>query len=384
MGLHACHFDYLPANLMPHDTPPAKALRFRSVFISHSSSDKHVALEFVKKMEAHGCKCWISCRDIPPGAEWDYEVIQALKAAEAIILLLTTSANKSKHVLNEVKSARTADKPIICIRLDGTKASDQLKFWISTQNYLDAAANIQSLETLVQPILEGSSILHPLTKSPWKPIALIAIAVALAIAGWSVWRTRSAPDLAPAIPIQTPALSPGSTAGAPPQASMPAPAPPPVPTPAPEPVAQANASAVLPKIELLTPDGKQPLAGQTVDVVRLPDEMDPSTGTAWEFKKNGVHVLFKLKSSLPSPPNAYNIEVLYNVYVDSAAATAPPWSPVSRVTHSGSPFSYFGQYVYGPAIGSDAVDVFIPLYTGKHGFRPEGLLPVHVVISAVA
>ena len=58
---------------------PIEQLRFKTVFISYSTKDENLALEFVKRMEALGCECWIACQKVRPGNEWDYEVIQALK-----------------------------------------------------------------------------------------------------------------------------------------------------------------------------------------------------------------------------------------------------------------------------------------------------------------
>ena len=77
----------------------------RDAFISYSSNDKGVAESLCALIEERGLTCWIAPRDVSPGAVWDEAILDAIDQSESLILLLSTHANESAYVKNEVNRA---------------------------------------------------------------------------------------------------------------------------------------------------------------------------------------------------------------------------------------------------------------------------------------
>jgi len=58
--------------------------------------------------------CWIAPRDIPPGADYPTAIVEAIRSARVLALLLTEHAAGSPHVLSEVRRADSGE----CIMSD--------------------------------------------------------------------------------------------------------------------------------------------------------------------------------------------------------------------------------------------------------------------------
>lgn len=74
-----------------------------AVFTSYASQDAAVANAAVVALERQGLKCWIAPRDVMPGAFYVDEIVRAIDATKAIVLVLSQSAAASHHVLREVE-----------------------------------------------------------------------------------------------------------------------------------------------------------------------------------------------------------------------------------------------------------------------------------------
>jgi hypothetical protein len=77
----------------------------RHLFISYASADQAIALEVCALLEARGVSCWIAPRDVAPGSKWDESILDAIESASAFLLVLTTAANETSYVSNEVNEA---------------------------------------------------------------------------------------------------------------------------------------------------------------------------------------------------------------------------------------------------------------------------------------
>ena len=75
------------------------------VFISHSSKDKEIADKVVQYFEDKGLSCWISSRDIVPGAEWAAAISTAITASKVFLLIYTENSAASEQVVREVSLA---------------------------------------------------------------------------------------------------------------------------------------------------------------------------------------------------------------------------------------------------------------------------------------
>lgn len=108
------------------------------VFLSHSSKNESVTDVICKSLEAGGIRCWLSSRDIPPGANWGEAIIDGINASRVMVVILTADSNKSQHVVREVERAVNFSIPIIPIRIDDIPLSKSLEYFLSMANWLDA------------------------------------------------------------------------------------------------------------------------------------------------------------------------------------------------------------------------------------------------------
>lgn len=113
---------------------------FREVFISHAKEDIEYAEDLYDFLIDNNYEPWLDKRKLRVGANWDYEIKNALKNSTFVILLLSsTSVSKRGYIQREFKYALeysetklNDDIYIIPILLDKCKVPDQLsKFqWI--------------------------------------------------------------------------------------------------------------------------------------------------------------------------------------------------------------------------------------------------------------
>jgi hypothetical protein len=83
------------------------------IFFSYARSDASFALKLAKDLRAANLSVWIDQIDIPPGAPWDREVEQALRACVAVVVVLSPDAAASRSVMDEVSFAVDHDKKVL-------------------------------------------------------------------------------------------------------------------------------------------------------------------------------------------------------------------------------------------------------------------------------
>jgi TIR domain len=88
------------------------------VFISYASPDSAVADAACESLERAGVTCWIAPRDVTPGAFYADEIVHAIDAAKAIVLILSQHAAESPHVLREIERATSKRHPVVSLRVD--------------------------------------------------------------------------------------------------------------------------------------------------------------------------------------------------------------------------------------------------------------------------
>ena len=96
------------------------------------------AYELVDRLEEQGIQCWIAPRDIVPAADWAAEIIDAISAARAMILVFSASSNQSPQVRREVERAVHKQISILPFRIEDVLPSKSLEYFLSAQHWLDA------------------------------------------------------------------------------------------------------------------------------------------------------------------------------------------------------------------------------------------------------
>ena len=109
----------------------------RDIFISYSQPDRDCAFELTRHLETSGFSVWIAPRDVSPAAEWAAEIIDAISAARAMVLVFSASSNSSPQVRREVERAVHKDLRILPFRIEDVLPSRSLEYFLSSHHWLD-------------------------------------------------------------------------------------------------------------------------------------------------------------------------------------------------------------------------------------------------------
>ena len=254
------------------------------IFISYSSKDQDIAETICKALESRGQKCWISCRDVRAGDNFQEAIVRALRAAKVMLLVFTSNANNSDEIKKELVLAGRHHVTVVPVRVEDVVPNDAFSYEFATRQWIDLFKNweqeIELLSSRLEHVLQdarpdGAPADLPITaprrlpkKSLRQPLLWGAIAlVAVIIMGGAVFlmRPSSKPMVAAAPPVVAPApqaaaptVALAPTPSAPQQTAAQAPAPvlrPPVPAPA-----TASAPAPAPAVPAPTPAPPPPPA----------------------------------------------------------------------------------------------------------------------------
>lgn len=75
------------------------------VFISYSHSDEKLAKKVASILQDSGLDVWESWREIMPGDNWAAKISQELEGSDAMVVLLTPEALRSREVISEIEYA---------------------------------------------------------------------------------------------------------------------------------------------------------------------------------------------------------------------------------------------------------------------------------------
>src|ERR1700704_2861623 len=134
----------------------------RDVFISHSAQDKKVAETICGALEESGIRCWVAPRDVRPGHSFPGEITRAIQQSKVMLMIFSRHSNSSEQVLREVQLAVDCRVPIVRLRIEDIPLSDDLRYYLSTPQYLDAlttplSKHIPRVEAAIRELLEQSA-----------------------------------------------------------------------------------------------------------------------------------------------------------------------------------------------------------------------------------
>jgi TolB-like protein len=170
--------------------PPNQAASGSHVFVSYASQDAAVANSIVENLESHGLKCWIAPRDVKAGAVYADAIVRAINDANALVLILSTSAMASSHVGREVERAASKRKQIVAFRLDGAALSPELEYFLSNSQWID----VPQLGMPAALVKLKEAVGHVSTASPQ-----VAPPVAAPVRSWGGIKKRAATVVSAAV-----------------------------------------------------------------------------------------------------------------------------------------------------------------------------------------
>lgn len=107
------------------------------LFISYARADRPFAKSLTAKLDSAGIQTWIDYRDIPPGANWDQAVEDALRDCNAMLLILTPRSVQSNNVHDEWHYFLDLDKPIYPV----LREACEIPFRLRRRQYVDFTAD---------------------------------------------------------------------------------------------------------------------------------------------------------------------------------------------------------------------------------------------------
>lgn len=131
----------------------AQAEMTARVFVSFAVADREPAEAICAGLERLGLACWIASRDIPSGAPFAEAAVGAIRAAAAIVVVLSSHANGSAQMAREVALASNGRLLVVPIRLADVAPSKTLAHALGALRRIDVFDNWEAaLEQLAERI----------------------------------------------------------------------------------------------------------------------------------------------------------------------------------------------------------------------------------------
>lgn len=107
------------------------------IFISYSSKDQDIAETIYRALEARGHDCWIACRDVQPGENYQEAIVRALRAAKVMLLVFTSNANNSDEIKKELVLAGRHRVTVVPVRVEDVAPNDAFTYELATRQWID-------------------------------------------------------------------------------------------------------------------------------------------------------------------------------------------------------------------------------------------------------
>jgi hypothetical protein len=232
------------------------------IFISYASIDQDVAETICDALQARGHPCWIACRNIAPGENFQESIVRAIRSARVMLLIFTSNANNSDEIKKELVLAGRHRVTVLPVRVEDVVPNDAFAYEFATRQWIDLFKDwereIDRLGAQIGTIIAapragestGVATARPAPRSSpgqkpaqtifaqkpsYGPLAAAACVIVAALgAGGLYLYTRGTPpppaNMAANAPASAAAVSPPPAAApAPSQAAVAQPAPPPQP-----------------------------------------------------------------------------------------------------------------------------------------------------------
>jgi hypothetical protein len=114
----------------------------KDVFVSFCNEDETAANEIVGILEGTGIACWIANRDV--WQNYQEEIVDAIKAAKAMVIVFSANANRSDEIKKELSLAGRYKLSKIPVRIEDAAPQGAFEYEFSTSQYIDLFKNRES------------------------------------------------------------------------------------------------------------------------------------------------------------------------------------------------------------------------------------------------
>jgi hypothetical protein len=107
------------------------------IVICYANADgDDVAQQLAAVLESASWPCWMAPRDVLPGQPHPGQIVNAIRNSRGLVLLLTSGANRSEAVLQDVELACNYRKVIATLMVRGAVPSNALSVFLNAQHRL--------------------------------------------------------------------------------------------------------------------------------------------------------------------------------------------------------------------------------------------------------
>lgn len=125
------------------------------IFISYTQPDRETAFRAHDLFQANALVSWIavsSSNGIPVGANFEGEIVRAIKASRTYVLIYSDYCNRSENILRELRH-RVEGQPLILFLLDDASFADDISWYLKGSQHIDARRNLpQALNHLLTTV----------------------------------------------------------------------------------------------------------------------------------------------------------------------------------------------------------------------------------------
>jgi TPR repeat protein len=130
-----------------------------TVFLSYASADQKTAETICQALEGRGLDCWISCRNIHPGENFQEAIVRAISAAKVMLFVFSANSNNSDEVKKEIALAGKHKLFVIPVRVEDVIPNDSLSYEFATRQWIDLFRDWDfSLEQLATQIVAVTAL----------------------------------------------------------------------------------------------------------------------------------------------------------------------------------------------------------------------------------
>jgi TolB-like protein/cytochrome c-type biogenesis protein CcmH/NrfG len=127
------------------------------IFISYSRTDFDRAVRLVEQLRQSGLSVWMDTAGISAAEQWSAEIVDAIEAATAVILLISRKSNSSVNVHREIALASESNKYIVPVELERVPLSRELKYPLAGLQRIGIGEFDQIVESLAKLGITPSS-----------------------------------------------------------------------------------------------------------------------------------------------------------------------------------------------------------------------------------
>jgi hypothetical protein len=107
------------------------------VFVSYASHDRRRIMTLADSLRSHGVSLWFDQRQIAGGASWAREIVRAIRACKALLLMCSDAAMRSRAVAQEIQLAWKYQLKYLPLMLERTSFPEQIEFFLEGHQWIE-------------------------------------------------------------------------------------------------------------------------------------------------------------------------------------------------------------------------------------------------------